>query len=56
MKTSNAQCPFQVLVIRFAENLRVALGKLRAAESAVEFEMAKLHIEEILEEMEHSGA
>ena len=56
MKTSNAQCPFQALVLRSAENLKAALADLRLAESEVEFEIARLRLEQVLEDLELGGA
>ena len=41
---------------RFAQELNDVLAELREAESAVEFEMAVLRLEQVISELENSGA
>lgn len=56
MKNSNGQCSFQALFSRLVAEIQFALGALRESESPFERELALLHLQMVIEDLEKDGA
>ena len=52
MENTSTQNPFQALIARAAEEAKDALAAMRAAESAVQFELEARRLELVIRELE----